>query len=318
MAHYDVFNGDADGIIALHQLRLATPIQSERITGVKRDISLLQQVEAQAGDTVTVLDISLDKNRDALEKLLAAGVAVEYFDHHFAGDIPANSLLTSHINTAADTCTSLLVNNELAGRYRPWAVTAAFGDNLFEAAQQAAVPLSLSPEQLDTLRELGTYINYNGYGAAISDLFFPPDELYNRLHPYADPFAFIHEDSAYQTLAEGYASDMTRAQDMQAEIDTADYALFILPDVAWARRVGGVFANSLAQQHPNRAHAMLTEVGDGSFLVSVRAPLATKTGADELCRKFPSGGGRKAAAGINCLAADSYERFVSELVASFG
>lgn len=318
MAHYDVFNGDADGIIALHQLRLANPIQSERVTGVKRDISLLRQVEAQAGDTVTVLDISLDKNRDALEKLLAAGVAVEYFDHHFAGDIPANPLLTSHINTAADTCTSLLVNDELAGRYRPWAVTAAFGDNLFEAAQQAAVPLAFSPAQLDALRELGTYINYNGYGAAISDLFFPPDELYNRLHPYANPFAFIHEDSAYQTLAEGYASDMTQARDMQAEIATPDYALFILPDAAWARRVSGVYANALAQQHPNRAHAMLTETGDGSFLVSVRAPLATKTGADELCRKFPTGGGRKAAAGINCLAADSYERFVGELAASFG
>ena len=88
-------------------------------------------------------------------------------------------------------------------------------------------------------------------------------------------------------------------------------------DAAWARRVSGVFANSLAQQHPDRAHAMLTETGDGSFLVSVRAPLATKSGADELCRKFPTGGGRKAAAGINHLGADMYESFVSELAATF-
>jgi hypothetical protein len=35
---YDVFNGDADGICALVQLRLAKPIQSNLITGVKRDI----------------------------------------------------------------------------------------------------------------------------------------------------------------------------------------------------------------------------------------------------------------------------------------
>lgn len=318
MAHYDVFNGDADGIIALHQLRLANPLASERVTGVKRDISLLQHVEAQAGDSVTVLDISLDKNRAALEKLLAAGVAVEYFDHHFAGEIPGNPLLTSYINTAADTCTSLLVNDKLAGRYRPWAVTAAFGDNLFEAAQQAAAPLTFSQQQLDVLRELGTYINYNGYGATISDLFFPPDELYSRIQPYANPFTFVHDDSAYKTLAEGYAADMAQAQDVKPEIETPDYALFILPDAAWCRRVSGVFANSLAQQHPNRAHAMLTEGGDGSFLVSVRAPLATKSGADELCRKFPTGGGRKAAAGINCLEADNYGRFVSELAASFG
>ena len=113
-------------------------------------------------------------------------------------------------------------------------------------------------------------------------------------------------------------ADMTQAQDITAEIDKPNYTLFILPDAAWAGRVSGVFANALAQQHPNRAHAMLTESADGSFLVSVRAPLATKSGADELCRKFPTGGGRKAAAGINCLNADMVDSFISELGATFG
>ena len=40
MARYDVFNGDADGICALLQLRLAAPADSTLITGVKRDIDL--------------------------------------------------------------------------------------------------------------------------------------------------------------------------------------------------------------------------------------------------------------------------------------
>ena len=40
--YYDVFNGDADGICALHQLRLAEPRPTaELVTGVKRDIRLL-------------------------------------------------------------------------------------------------------------------------------------------------------------------------------------------------------------------------------------------------------------------------------------
>ena len=53
MSHYDVFNGDADGLCALQQLRLHTPVDNAiLITGVKRDISLLQRVEAQAGDNV--------------------------------------------------------------------------------------------------------------------------------------------------------------------------------------------------------------------------------------------------------------------------
>src|SRR5512135_3375436 len=110
MRHFDVFNGDADGICALHQLRLAEPAESELVTGLKRDISLLERVTVSDGDAVTVLDLSLDKNRDALLHLLEAGAAVRYFDHHFPGDIPLHSRLETHIDTAADVCTSLLVD----------------------------------------------------------------------------------------------------------------------------------------------------------------------------------------------------------------
>jgi len=39
MKYIDVFNGDADGICALHQLRLAEPVESTLVTGVKRDIN---------------------------------------------------------------------------------------------------------------------------------------------------------------------------------------------------------------------------------------------------------------------------------------
>jgi len=44
MKVYDVFNGDADGICALIQLRLANPSESTLVTGVKRDIALARQV----------------------------------------------------------------------------------------------------------------------------------------------------------------------------------------------------------------------------------------------------------------------------------
>ena len=71
MTRYDVFNGDADGLCALHQLRLAQPAEARLVTGMKRDIALLKQVPAQAGDEVTVLDISIERNRLALEALLA-------------------------------------------------------------------------------------------------------------------------------------------------------------------------------------------------------------------------------------------------------
>ncbi|MGD8795673.1 MAG: acetyltransferase, partial [Thiohalophilus sp.] len=138
MTFIDVFNGDADGICALHQLRLAEPHDSQLVTGVKRDISLLNKVQAGAGDLITVLDISLDKNRDDLVRLLDSGARVRYFDHHYAGEIPQHPSLEVHIDTDPNICSSLLVSRSLNDAYLPWAVTAAFGDNLFESAYHAA------------------------------------------------------------------------------------------------------------------------------------------------------------------------------------
>ena len=85
MADYDVFNGDADGICALLQLRQLEPRSATLITGVKRDIQLLQKIDPQAGDRVTVLDISMAKNKVALELALGKGATVFYVDHHAAG-----------------------------------------------------------------------------------------------------------------------------------------------------------------------------------------------------------------------------------------
>jgi len=317
MNFIDVFNGDADGICALHQLRLAHPVESERVTGVKRDINLLKKVNAKAGVQVTVLDISLDKNRSELVRLLNDDVSVLYFDHHFAGDIPENKNLESHIDTDPDICTSLLVNEYLNSQYLAWAVTAAYGDNLFVAAEKAAKPLKLSREKLEQLKLLGTCINYNGYGATLDDLIFTPEKLYQKIKPYSDPFHFINNEPAYQTLLNGYREDIANARAVQADYESDSHALFILENKKWARRVSGVFANQLAQENPDRAHAMLSKNDNNGFVVSVRAPLNNKSGADELCRKFESGGGRKAAAGINHLPDVDYQKFLAAFLASF-
>ncbi|MEE9320773.1 MAG: acetyltransferase [Granulosicoccus sp.] len=317
MTYIDVFNGDADGICSLHQLRLAEPRDSLLITGVKRDISLVKQVRASRDDQVTVLDVSFDKNRDAVQRLLDSGIAVRYFDHHFAGDIPDSTNLDDHIDTAATTCTGLIVNKYLNGMHLLWAVTAAFGDNLLDVAKEAAAPLNLSDEQLGVLLNLGTLLNYNGYGQSLDDLHFAPAELYKKLRPYADPFEFVAQDEAFSQLSDGYTQDRAQAdsiEPMQAD-DTA--AVYRFPDEAFARRISGVLANELAQKNPHRAHALLTNIGTEACLVSVRAPLNNRTGADELCRQFDTGGGRKAAAGINSLPVKDIPRFCDALKAQY-
>ncbi|HUJ76535.1 MAG TPA: acetyltransferase, partial [bacterium] len=181
--HQDVFNGDADGLCALHQLRLAEPREARLVTGVKRDIHLLERVQAQAGDRVTVLDISLHENRSALLRLLEAGARVQYFDHHFAGQVPAHPGLEAHLDPSPDVCTSLLVDQYLRGAHRAWAVVAAFGDGLPHVARRAALDLELDEEQLRALEELGTLLNYNAYGETVADLHVPPAELYAALKP---------------------------------------------------------------------------------------------------------------------------------------
>lgn len=310
---FDAFNGDADGICALHQMRLAEPLASTLVTGVKRDIGLLKKIDAAAGDTVLALDIAVEKNAAALATLLEKGVTVRWFDHHNPGELPEHPNFQANIDTAADVCTSLLVDRHLEGRHRVWAVTAAFGDNLHDTARHAAEPLGLAAGQLDRLRELGECLNYNGYGESLEDLHFHPAELYRALSAYADPFAFIAEAPQFATLSRGYAADMALAAATQPSESKSSGAVYILPDAAWARRVSGVYANDLATANPNRAHALLTRSPKGHYVVSVRAPLADKRGADLLCQRFDTGGGRKAAAGINVLP----EARIPDFIAAF-
>ncbi len=319
MAYIDVFNGDADGLCALVQLRNANPVASRLVTGVKRDINLLDRVTVESGDQLTVLDVSLDKNRAGLESALAAGAEVTYVDHHFAGDIPEHTNLSAHINTASDVCTSLLVNGILKGEFAEWAVVGAFGDNLRNSALAAAKPLNLSSAELERLESLGIYLNYNGYGASIADLHFDPEALYLSIAPFASPREFMLEaNETFSQLEEGYKNDMRAAGELPAAHSDKATAVFILPDERWARRVSGVYSNDLANDSPDRAHAVLTEKQDGNYLVSIRAPLNNKRGADEFCRQFPTGGGRAAAAGINDLPLTSLDSFIDSFQQFYG
>jgi hypothetical protein len=316
MTYYDIFNGDADGLCALHQLRLAEPREAILVTGVKRDLRLVEKVDAQAGDDITVLDVSMQENSEALVRLLARGVRCQYFDHHYPGDIPSHPGLSAFIDTSPDVCTSLLVDRHLRGGMRPWAVVGAFGDNLDETAWGAAGPLQLPAEQVDRLAELGRLLNYNGYGEQIDDLVFPPADLYRMMSRHADPFSFIDEEPAFGTLRQSQADDLARAAGLRPFAETEAGAVYVLPDEAWSRRLSGTVANDLARNHRRRAHAVLVARPRG-YTVSVRAPRARPTGADALCRRFPTGGGRAAAAGINMLAESDLDRFVAEFQRAF-
>ncbi|WP_076590608.1 acetyltransferase [Vibrio ostreicida] len=309
--HYDVFNGDADGIISLLQLRLYEPKTSTLVTGIKRNIKLLEPLECQLGDSFTVLDISMESNRLALMRLLPLASHVFYADHHISGEIPQQDNLDAHLDFDPDTCTALIIDKWLGGRYHSWAIAAAYGDNLIAKANELAEHAQLTSVQQDQLQELGTLINYNGYGAKLTDLHFDPADLFVKLLAYDDPFAVIaDQDSPYHALKLAYQHDMEKALAITPRQCSESLRLFELPNEAYSRRIIGAYGNLLANQTPNRAHAVLTENDEVSYSVSLRAPLNNKQGAGAICAQFSTGGGRAGAAGINRLPKKQLAEFV--------
>jgi hypothetical protein len=307
---YDVFNGDADGICALLQLRLAMPQEAVLVTGVKRDVSLLRRVPCAPQVRVTVLDVSADQNREALLALLQAGAEVAYFDHHYAGELPVHAGLSAHIDTAAQVCTSILVDRHLNGAHRRWAVAGAFGDNLADAARKLGASLGLDAAQWGQLQELGEAINYNAYVDSEADLIVHPAELFGLLRRHGDPLAVMDAEPVLRRIRDTRRQDLALAQGLAPHAELEGGRVFLLPDEPWSRRVRGAWGNQLVHQSPAKAHAVLSPGEQGGLVVSVRAPLERLRGADALCRQFPTGGGRAGAAGINHLPADRLEDFV--------
>lgn len=320
MVFYDVFNGDADGICSLIQLRLNDPKESMLVTGVKRDISLLKKIESEVSsdDEVIVLDVSMDKNISSLKKILSTNAKVLYADHHNAKDIPKNKNLTALIDFDANSCTSLIVNKYLNNKYISWAIVGAFGDNLNKVSEQLATTHEIPSGFHEKLSSLGKYINYNGYGASYDDLHFSPEDLYIRLSQYSCPIDFIEDDTElFSSLEKNYFSDFEKVNSLIVEDTSPSTAVVKLPDAAWARRVSGVYANDLANKNPDRAHAIFSLIEKDVYQISVRAPINKKFGADKLCLKFDTGGGRAAAAGINYLPAESFKDFIRHFQEAF-
>lgn len=313
--YFDVFNGDADGLCAIHQMRLADAIDSQLITGVKRNIRLLSQVNGEKSDCVTAFDICFAENRTDVERLLANGVRVRYFDHHYAGTIPKHPLFEPHIDVSPGVCTSIIVDRFLGGRFRLWAIVGAFGDNLSLVARELAASLSLSEKDIERLRVLGECLNYNSYGESEDDLYYRPAALYRAMAPFADPFEFLAGCPHGDLLRFGMRSDLESAQRISPTLTWAHGDAYVLPAECWARRAGGVFANRLVQIDPDGIHAVLIPNAKEGYLVNLRVPPHASITADALCREFPTGGGRAIAAGINHLSEADLQRFFDRLQA---
>lgn len=312
---FDVCNGDADGLCAVRQWRLLEPAEATLVTGLKREIALLQRVPAEAADEVLVCDVSLERNRAALLALLARGVRVRWFDHHAAGEVPDDPGLEAHLDFGAEVCSSLLVDRHLGGRQRAWALAGAYGDELTAEADRLALASGFGASQRAALQRLGRAINYNAYGEDVSDVRLHPAALYTLMARHADPFALLAHEPVIAEIDAQRDADLRLALALAPAWQSDRARVVVLPDAAWSRRVSGVLANELAAERPAQAQAVLSVRRDGAYRVSVRAPREAPQGAAALCRGF-GGSGRSAAAGIDALPAAELDRFVQAFAAA--
>ncbi len=306
---YDVCNGDADGLCAVRQWRLHEPAAATLVTGLKREIDLLQRVPVEQASEVLVCDVSMQRNRAALDALLAAGARVRWFDHHAAGEAPVHDALEAHLDFGSDVCTSLLVDRWLEGRQRGWALVGAYGDDLVEVADRLAAGSGFTPAQRAALRRLGQAINYNAYGEEESDVCIAPAALYRIMACHSDPFTMLATEPVIDKIDAQRRADLQQALALAPSWQSDRARLVVLPDTPWSRRVSGSLANELASVRPTQAQAVLTLQRSGDLRVSVRAPRDAARGAYELCAAF-GGGGRAAAAGIDALPTAELDRFV--------
>jgi hypothetical protein len=312
VVRFDVCNGDADGLCAVRQWRLHDPSAAHLVTGLKRDIALLQRVPCGQAADVLVCDLSMLRNRRALDDLLMAGAHVLWFDHHWSGAVPKHPHLETHLDFSSDVCTSLLVDRYLNGRFRAWALVGAYGDDLTAEADQLGAASGLSLKQCSVLRRLGLAINYNAYGEEPADVCIAPAELHERLSHHVTPWTLLDQEPVIQEIEARRRQDFRKAMAIKPHWENAQARVVVLPCAPWSRRVSGVLANALTAVHPEQAHAVVTERRDGDFTVSVRAPRSSPFGAHDLCQVF-GGGGRSAAAGIDALPAHALGSLVREL-----
>ena len=267
------YNGDADGICSMVQWGLVYGIEGQRITGVKRDIELLERVNPESDDEIIVMDISLARNHARAVELSSQGFDITWFDHHLAGD-PIDAIAT-HIDTSSDVCTARIVEKYL-GVESDWAQVALHGDGLSVHSSK------------DEFKELGELLNYNGYGADLSDLHFHPDDLLLLCLRAKTPQNFM-DTQAFMTLKNGFESDLSNAKNIEL-----NNGYYLLPNEAWARRVVGVMAHRI-NESGDGPHVIAIDKGD-TLQVSIRG----SEGIGDLCKMF-GGGGRATAGGIDAL-----------------
>ncbi len=181
---------------------------------------------------------------------------MRYFDHHAIGDeVPTGALFEAMVDTASDTCTSLLVDRRIAGACHGWALVGAYGDNLTGVADRLASDWGYGKGDRLRLRRMGEAINYNAYGNHEPDVLIVPARLYEIMVRYRDPRDMLAHESVIDEI------DALRRQDVLRALAIAPYtqdpraSVLLLPDEPWSRLL--MFIATLREHGAGRVSAVV-------------------------------------------------------------
>ena len=206
---FDVCNSDADGLCAVRQWRLREPAQATLVTGLEREIALLQRVPA-VGPTRCWCATS-PWPATATRSCHCSSAA-----WRCAGSItmtPARCGCPASWRLSRLRCRDLqrlLVERHLGGAHRAWALVGAYGDALTTVTDRLAAASGFDALQRAALRRLGQAINYNAYGEQLFDLRIAPAELYGVMARHADPFALLATEPVIDEIDDQREADLRR------------------------------------------------------------------------------------------------------------
>lgn len=315
-----LFNGDADGMVSQHMLGMHLGPPDLRITGLKRDIKLLAKLPPIESGHLHVLDISLGQNEGDLAPLLAQEeIKITWYDHHESGEVQNHPRLFRHILQSPGSCTGSIVHAFCGRRFPLWAAISAFGDNLPVTADALAGEGSATEEEKALLRKSGQLLNYNAYGESPADVLFAPLDLAQEMSAFTSALEFCRQSRIFSPLEKQFAMDEENFQNLKPILQTASAKVYQVPAEPWARRFSATWVNQTILKNPHQALAILYPRQDGNFMVSIRAPRGGEPApsAADLAAEFPTGGGRKLAAGINSLAPMDLTRFLNRMADFF-
>ena len=316
MKYLDFFNGDADGIISLHQYRMHYPQNSEVFTGVKRDVELLRHCTDIKKSKFTVFDVSLLSNKDHVNKILSNGNTIRWFDHHEPGETKLGDNFEIFVDTDPNCCTNILVDKYIDGLHRPWTICGAYGDNLHEQAEK--LNPCFNEIYMSYLKEIGETLNYNGYGNQESDLTAHPKDVYLDIKDYESPFEYRKKSILYNKINTQMKSDESELNSSEVLYSSDSGSIILLPDTKASIRYSGIYSNKQTTDNPNKAFAILTNINDDTYRISIRSPKNNPVGASKLALSFPTGGGREKAAGINELPKTELKKFIDKFEDIYG